>query len=114
MENKIKRILSLEELGKLKEGTRVNVFNVLNGQGLEHVYEGFEQKENGGVYSFLSFNKRFTQDRIMTSWKVKEEDISFNPHSFISLKIKSYSFETYRPMEKSHKEKLKIIQGGNK
>jgi hypothetical protein len=116
MEIKINEINNMEGLKNLKVNSGVDLIHVLRGENRLNIYEGIKLINDFPVHSFLSFDKTYPQDRLIKSYKVKEEDISFKPHFNGSIKIRSHDHETYSPGEKIHGEKSdliwKIIQGG--
>ncbi len=107
MENQINKVNNLEELCKLKIGSKVLVADGGEMYALERIFEG----NKGKVYSFLQYDLKYPQDRTLTTWKVIEENIYFKPHFNGAIKIMSHDCETYLPSSKEHSQKLNLING---
>jgi len=104
----IRKVNSLDELDNLPENSLVNVRNVLC-SNKNYIYAGknFNQEKREVVYSFLSFNKEYPQDRLIINWDVFESKIIFK-NGYID--IASHNSHTYHPTEDGFNGKLKLIQ----
>ena len=107
MEKEIKKINSLDELNQLKIGSRILVADGGDMYAMERVFEGKEE----GIYSFLKYDLKYPQGHLITSWKVRKEDISFKPSFKRAIKIMSHDCKSYSIEDKGHGDKLKLIMG---